>query len=321
MEQRHIGSLEVSLVGLGCNNFGRRLDAAGVRRVVDAALAAGVTHFDTADVYGEGASETLLGEALGRRRQDVVVTTKFGMGEASRGLSGGAARVVKRSCAQSLRRLGSDYIDLYLLHRPDPSTPIAETLAALERLIAQGKVREIGCSNFSAAQLAEARAAADAQGLHRFACVENEYSLLQREPEQAVLAACASLDLAFVPFFPLARGLLSGKYREGRPAPVATRLSASNDPSAEAFVDARLALVERLATFAERCGHSLLELALGWLAGHERIASVIAGAMSAEQVTGNVAATTAWKLGAEELAEVDRLTAASEAEPGPTGPR
>jgi aryl-alcohol dehydrogenase-like predicted oxidoreductase len=310
LEKRHIGSLEVSVAGLGCNNFGKRLDAAGARSVVDAALAAGVTHFDTADIYGDGASETLLGQALGAHRKDVVITTKFGMGEASQGLSGGDPRVVERACAESLRRLGSEYIDLYLLHRPGPATPIAETLAAMDRLIGHGKVREIGCSNFSGPQLAEAHAAASSHGLHGFACVQNEYNLLHREPEQAVLAACAAFGLAFVPFFPLAMGLLSGKYRQGRPAPVATRLIGANDPSAEALVGERLAAVEPLATFAEGCGHSLLELALSWLASREPVASVIAGAMSAEQVAANVAATTAWQLSEDELAEVDRLTTA-----------
>ena len=218
-DRRRIGVLEVSLPGLGCNNFGRRLDAAGTREVVEAALEAGVSHFDTADIYSDGASETFLGQALGARRNHVVITTKFGMGDVPEGLSGGDPRWVERACDQSLRRLGSEYIDLYLLHRPDPHVPIADTLAALNRLIDEGKVREIGCSNFSAGQLAEAHAAAFGRGLHGFACVQNEYSLLHREPEQAVLESCASLGLAFVPFFPLAMGLLSGKYRQDRPMP------------------------------------------------------------------------------------------------------
>jgi aryl-alcohol dehydrogenase-like predicted oxidoreductase len=309
VEKRRIGSLEVSLVGLGCNNFGRRLDAAGVRSVIEAALEAGVTHFDTADIYSNGASETFLGQALGARRGDVVITTKFGMGDVPDGLSGGDPRWVARACGQSLRRLGSEYIDLYLLHRPDPQVPIADTLAAMNRLIDQGKVREIGCSNFSAAQLAQAYAVARDRGLRGFACVQNEYNLLQRTLQEEVLATCTSLELAFVPFFPLAMGLLSGKYRQDRPLPSKTRLTGPHDPTAETFVAERLAKAERLALFAEKHGHSLLELALGWLACNRQVASVIAGAMTAEQVRENVAATTVWRLGADELAEVDRLTA------------
>jgi aryl-alcohol dehydrogenase-like predicted oxidoreductase len=308
MEARHIGSLEVSLAGLGGNNLGRRLDDRGTREVVAAAVDAGVTLFDTADIYGDGASEKLLGQALSARREGVVITTKFGMRDPPKGLSGGHPRWVEQACEESLHRLGSDYIDLYLLHQPDPATPIAQTLTAMNHLLEQGKVREIGCSNFSAAQLAEAAAAAKERGLRGFACVQNEYSLLHREPEQEVLAACASLGLAFVPFFPLASGRLSGKYRRGRAVPAGTRLGGSGERPAEEVVEAStLAAVERLAALAEQQGHSLLELALSWLAAHEQIASVIAGAMTAEQVRANVEATTAWKLTAEELAEVDRL--------------
>ena len=269
-----------------------------------------MTLFDTADIYGDGASETLLGQALGTRREGVVITTKFGMREPPKGLSGGHPKWVEQACEESLRRLGSTYIDLYLLHRPDPATPIAETLTAMNRLLEQGKVREIGCSNFSAAQLTEAAAAAKERGLRGFVCVQNEYSLLHREPEHEVLAACAALGLAFVPFFPLASGLLSGKYRRGRPAPAGTRLGGSGERLSDEVVGERqLAPVERLAVFAEQHGHSLLELALSWLAGRDQIASVIAGAMSAEQVRANVAATSAWRLTEEELAELDRLTA------------
>jgi aryl-alcohol dehydrogenase-like predicted oxidoreductase len=307
-DKRQIGRLAVSLVGLGCNNFGQRLDAASARSVVEAALEAGITHFDTADIYGDGASETFLGQALGARRSDVVITTKFGMGDVPEALSGGDPRWVGRACEQSLSRLGGESIDLYLLHRPDPQVPIADTLAAMNRLIDEGKVREIGCSNFSAAQLVEAHAAARDRDLRGFACVQNEYNLLHRTPQAEVLATCASLAMAFVPYFPLAMGLLSGKYRQGRPGPSKTRLTGSHDPTDEALVGERLAEVERLAVFAEKHGHSLLELALGWLASNKQIASVIAGAMTAAQVRENVAATTAWRLGADELAEVDRLT-------------
>ncbi len=302
-EKRRIGTLEVSPAGLGCNNFGRRLDAAGAASVVEAALAAGVTHFDTADVYADGASETLLGSALGARRRDVVVTTKFGMGEIPEGLSGGDPRWVRRACEQSLERLGGEYIDLYLLHRPDPAVPIADTLTAMNELVAEGKVREIGCSNFSAAQLAEAHEAARAGGLRGFACVQNEYNLFAREAQREVLAACDSLGMVFVPFFPLAVGLLSGKYRGGRPTPAQTRLAGR-----EALVEERLPQIEQLAAYAEHHGHTLLELALSWLASQRQVASVIAGAMTPEQVRADVAATTAWRLSETDLAAVERLS-------------
>ena len=302
-DRRWIGSLEVSLPGLGGNNFGGRLDALGTREVVEAALEAGVTHFDTADIYGGGASETLLGDALAHRRDEVVIATKFAMGQLPDGLSGGDPRWVMRACEQSLRRLGVETIDLYLLHRPDPAVPIGETLAALHRLIEQGKVREIGCSNFSAEQLTEAHEVARERGLRGFACVQNEYNLLHRKAEREVLATSDSLGVAFVPFFPLAMGLLSGKYRQNRPTPAGTRLTAR-----QTLVVERLSEVERLAVFAEGRGHTLLELALSWLASQEQIASVITGAMTAEQVRANVVATTAWQLSEDELAEVDRLT-------------
>jgi len=307
MKSRRIGRLEVSVVGLGCNNFGRRLDFEGSRAVIEAALDAGVTLFDTADQYGGGDSERYLGRVLGGRRDHVVITTKFG-GTPPAGVAGGDPAYVRRACEASLRRLGRSHIDLYLLHVPDLVTPIVETLQALDDLIAAGKVREIGCSHFSAEQLVDAAAAAREHGLHRFVCVQNEYSLLEREPEQAVLAAAASLDMAFVPFFPLAMGLLGGRYRSASPTPPGTRLTASGDPEDGAFVRDRLLAVEGLAAFAERRGHTLLELALSWLADRPRVAAVIPGAMSPTQVAENVAATGAWRLTADEQAELDRLT-------------
>jgi aryl-alcohol dehydrogenase-like predicted oxidoreductase len=308
MEKRRIGGLEVSLAGLGGNNFGKRADERATREVVDAALDAGITLFDTADIYGDGASETLLGQALGSRRDQVVVTSKFGMREPPADLSGGHPRWVARACEESLRRLGSSYIDLYLLHQPDPATPIGETLRAMNQLVTQGKVREIGCSNFSAEQLVEAAEAARELGLRSFVCVQNEYSLLHREPDAQVLPACASLGVAFVPYFPLASGLLSGKYRRDRPVPAGTRLGGSGERSAQEIIgESKLAIAERLASYAKEHGHSLVELALSWLAACPQIASVIAGAMTAEQVRANVAATGAWKLTEEELVEVDRL--------------
>jgi aryl-alcohol dehydrogenase-like predicted oxidoreductase len=309
-EERAIGTLKVALAGLGCNNFGTRLDAVRTREVVDAALDAGVTLFDTADLYGDGRSEELLGRALRRRRDAAILATKFGMRRPPGGLTGGRPEWVARACEQSLARLGTGHIDLYLLHQPDPATPIVDTLAALDRLVQAGKVREIGCSNFSSAQLDEAAAAASAAGLRGFACVQNQYSLLHREPELGVLDACDRLGMSFIPYFPLASGALTGKYRRGAPVPAGTRLGGSGGQSAaNALGEDRLAATERLTAFAEAHGHTLLELALSWLVAHPRVSSVIAGATSPAQVRANAAATTAWRLSADEFEEVGRLTA------------
>lgn len=305
---RAIGSLEVSVAGLGCNNFGTRLDAAGTAAVVDAALDAGVTFFDTADYYGDGRSEELLGRALAARRDRVVVATKFGKYKPVAGLSGGDPRWVVRACDESLRRLGTDVIDLYLMHAPDADTPIGDTLAALDGLLTAGKVRQIGCSNFSVEQLEEAAAVAAARGRRGFDCVQDEYSLLRRGAEDGLLPACRRLGLAFIPYFPLASGLLSGKYRRGVPAPAGTRLGGDGRPIEESVDRALVERTESLRRFAETRGHTLLELALSWLAGRPAVSSVIAGATTAEQVRANVAATGAWELDADELAEVDRLT-------------
>ena len=304
METRRIGSLEVSVVGLGCNNFGGRLDRQGARDVVAAALDAGVNFFDTADMYGETRSEELLGEALGARRGQAIVATKFGWRIDDR-RHGARPAYVRHAVEDSLRRLGTDRIDLYQLHLPDPETPIEQTLAVLDELVRAGKVREIGCSNFSAAQLREARAAVRT-GAARFVSVQNEYSLLQREPEREVLAECERQGLAFLPFFPLASGVLSGKYRGGAPGPAGTRLSGSSRLAERFLNDRNRAAADALAAFAEARGRSLLELAFSWLLRHRIVASVIAGAMSPEQVRANVAAA-GWRLTAEDLAQVDRL--------------
>jgi aryl-alcohol dehydrogenase-like predicted oxidoreductase len=304
VETRRIGSLEVSVVGLGCNNFGGRLDRQGARDVVAAALDAGVNFFDTADMYGETRSEELLGEALGARRGQAIVATKFGWRIDDR-RHGARPAYVRHAVEDSLRRLGTDRIDLYQLHLPDPETPIEQTLAVLDELVRAGKVREIGCSNFSAAQLREAGAAVRT-GAARFVSVQNEYSLLQREPEREVLAECERQGLAFLPFFPLASGVLSGKYRGGAPGPAGTRLSGSSRLAERFLNDRNRAAADALAAFAEARGRSLLELAFSWLLRHRVVASVIAGAMSPEQVRANVAAA-GWRLSAEDLAEVDRL--------------
>jgi len=304
VETRRIGSLEVSVVGLGCNNFGGRLDRQGARSVVAAALDAGVNFFDTADMYGETRSEELLGDALGGRRDQTIVATKFGWWIDDQ-RHGAKPEYVRRAVEDSLRRLGTDRIDLYQLHRPDPETPIEQTLAVLDELVRAGKVREIGCSQFSAAQLREAQAAVRG-GAARFVSVQNQYSLLHREPEREVLPECERQGLAFLPFFPLASGILTGKYRRGAPAPTGTRLSGSSGLADLFLNDRNLVAADALAAFAERRGHSLLELAFSWLLRHRVVSSVIAGAMSPEQVRANVAAA-GWRLSADDLAEVDRL--------------
>jgi aryl-alcohol dehydrogenase-like predicted oxidoreductase len=300
METRKIGSLNVSIVGLGCNNFGWRLDYDRTVAVVDAALEAGINFLDTADIYGGTESEEFLGRALQGRRDKVVLATKFGM-KVDEQRQGAKPDYVRRACEDSLRRLRTDHIDLYQLHQPDPSTPIGDTLAAMDELVRAGKVREIGCSNFSAQQLREARAAAGTGA--RFVSVQNEYSLLHRDPEAEVLAECERQGLAFLPFFPLASGMLTGKYRRGQPTPEGTRLAKGN---ARFLNERNLDVVEELASFAASKGHSLLELAFSWLLSHPQVASVIAGATRPEQVRSNVHAA-GWHLSPVDLAEVDKM--------------
>ncbi len=299
-----IGSLEVSVVGLGCNNFGRRLDPAQTAAVVHAALDAGINFFDTADMYSDGESESYLGAALGSRRDDVVVATKFGAPYA--GHDGGAsAAYIRTAVEESLTRLGTDRVDLYQLHFPDDKTPIAETLGALGDLVAEGKLRELGCSNFSVDQLDEAVAATPA-GKPGFVSVQNQYNILHREPEDGVLDWCDRTGTAFLPFFPLASGLLSGKYRPGEPPPEGTRITAMGERAASQLSEERLAAVAALDELARGEGHSVLDLAFGWLLSRPTVASVIAGAMSPEQVAANVAAG-AWRPGADVLAGVDTI--------------
>lgn len=312
MQTRKIGRLEVSIAGLGCNNFGGRIDESASRAVVDAALDAGVNHFDTADLYGGGASEEHLGRALGARRDGAVVATKFGMRPPPDGLTGGHPDWVARAADESLQRLGTDHIDLYWQHQPDPATPVGDTLEALDRLITAGKVLEVGCSNFSAAQLDEAATAAQERAVRPFVTVQNEYSLLHRDPEAEVLPACTRLGMSFVPYFPLASGLLTGKYRRGQPPPAGTRLAKwPADRVGRLLNDDRLAVVERLADLAAAHGHTLHELALSWLAEHPLVACVIAGATSPDQVRANAAATAAWALDDQTRLEVDRITGPS----------
>jgi aryl-alcohol dehydrogenase-like predicted oxidoreductase len=304
LETRRIRSLEVSLAGLGCNNFGWRIGPEQTAKVVDAALDAGINFFDTADLYGTGESEEFLGRVMGSRRNRIVLATKFGYKLDEQRPGGAKPAYIRQAVEGSLSRLRTDHIDLYQLHTPDAQTPIADTLGALNELVQSGKVREIGCSNFTAAQLREADEAAQAQGLARFVSVQNNYSLFHREPEAEVLPECRRRGVAFIPYFPLANGLLTGKYRAGKPLPEGSRAQDSWGP--KVFTEQNLEIVERLIQFAESRGHTILELAFGWLLAQPMMASVIAGAKTAEQVKANAAAVT-WKMTRDELLEIDAL--------------
>ena len=310
MQHRSLGQLSVSVVGLGCNNFGMRIDAEQTARVVHAAIDAGINYFDTAESYGKGMSEEYLGRALGSRRADVLVATKWGhtvsLGEGERG---GDPAQIRRRLEDSLRRLGTDYVDHYQFHRPDPETPAEETLGCLAELRDEGKIREIGCTHFSADELRAAHAAAGEHGLAAYPSVQNYYSLLTRDPENdGVFAACEELGVAFVPYFPLESGLLTGKYRRGEARPDGSRLAAWGD-RADAFIDDdKLAVVERLIAWSEARGHDLLDLAISWHTSHPLVATVIAGATKPEQIQANVAAA-AWDLSDADRAEVDAVIA------------
>ena len=279
--------LEVSVLGLGCNNFGRRVDLEGTRAVVDAALEQGATFLDTADIYGgHGASEELLGEVLQGRRDQVVLATKFGMDMGDGRGPRGSPAYIRHAIEGSLRRLRTEVIDVYWYHEPDGVTPIGDTLTALHELVRAGSVRAIGASNFSAEQIEEADAVARERGLTRFAAVQNEYSLLVRDAERDVLPTCQRLGLGFVPYFPLASGLLSGKYQRGRPAPAGTRLAGRD----QIATDEQFAVVESLGAFAQERGLTLLEVAIGALLANPTISSVIAGATKPDQIRANAAA-------------------------------
>jgi aryl-alcohol dehydrogenase-like predicted oxidoreductase len=307
VQTRSIGSLEVSVVGIGCNNFGSRLDQRGTDEVVGAALEAGITLFDTADIYGATRSEEFLGKALGARRDDVVIASKFGMAIDDE-RRGAAPAYVRRACEDSLRRLGTDRIDLYQLHVPDDAVAIADTIAALHELQAEGKVNEIGCSNFSSAQLDDAHRAAGTGA--PFRSVQNQYSLLWRAPENdGVLDACERLGMALLPYYPLANGLLTGKVRPGEPIPEGTRLALmAPERSAHWFSDEFTSRVTALLDFAEENDLSMLSLAFSWLLSHGPVASVIAGASNASQVQANAAAPRA--LDEATIKALDALTAA-----------
>ncbi len=303
METRPLGSLDVTLVGLGTNNFGMGMEADAVPPVVAAALEAGINFFDTADSYG--ASEERLGQALGWHRDEVLIATKFGsrvMGE--EGTGGAHPDYVRRAVEASLKRLGTDRIDLYQLHRPDPETPIADTLGALAELVAAGKIREIGCSNFSADQLREARTAAGDGP--QFTAVQNHYNLLHRDDEAEVLPLCQELGIGYLPFFPLASGLLTGKYRRGEAPAEGTRMHRWGERAAGALTDEAFDKVEALAAWVGERGHTLVDLAFAWLAAKPAVTSIIAGATKVEQVKANVAAGS-WTLTPDEVAEVDAI--------------
>jgi aryl-alcohol dehydrogenase-like predicted oxidoreductase len=316
MRYRSLGDsgLMVSVAGLGCNNFGRRVDLAGTRAVVDAAMDAGITMLDTSDTYGDGgASEELLGEVLAGRREQVVLATKFGhqgydMGYGPAAGAKGGRAYIRRAVEASLRRLRTDYIDLYQLHTPDPVTPVAETLAALTELVTEGKVRYLGNSNFTGWQIADAAHVARAAGTAPFVSAQNHWSLLEREVEAEVLPAARHFGLGVLPYFPLANGLLTGKVRRGQAPPAGSRLA-----SRPGYVtDDKLDRVEALIAWAAERGRTVLEVAVGALAARDGCACVIAGATTPEQVKANAAAAE-WVPSAGELADVDRIV------PPPTG--
>ena len=311
MEYRNLGNsgLKVSAVGLGCNNFGMRNDAEQTRAIVHRSLDEGITLFDTADIYGNrGASEEMLGKALGERRRDAVVATKFGMAMGDGPyLRGGSRRYVIAAAEASLKRLGTDYIDLYQIHQPDSETPQQETLEALNDLVRSGKVRYIGSSNFAAWQAVDAHWISRANDLAPYVSAQNQYNLLDRRIERELVPACRQFGVGILPYFPLASGFLTGKYRRGAEPPKGTRLSLMKRMADQTLTDENFAKLERLDKFARDHNHTLLELAVGWLASQPQVSSVISGATSPEQVTQNVKAGN-WKLTSEELAEVDKLT-------------
>ena len=305
MEKRALGSLQVSVVGVGCNNFGGRLDQAGTDEVVGAAIDAGINFFDTADIYGSTQSEVMLGRALGTRRADVIVATKFGMPIDDTHF-GAKPEYVVAACEDSLRRLGTDYIDLYQLHFPDDTVAIADTIGAMQGLVAAGKVREIGCSNLSAVQLREAKVAAGDGPA--FVSVQNQYSLLYREPEDdGVLDACDGLGLGFLPFYPLANGLLTGKVRPGAALPEGSRLAKMPPERSAHWLSPELqGRVGALLNYGDEIEVPLLTMAFSWLLSHPQVSSVIAGASNAEQVRAN--ATSVVKLTSDVVAMLNVLT-------------
>jgi aryl-alcohol dehydrogenase-like predicted oxidoreductase len=308
---RNLGSsgLRVSLVGLGCNNFGGRIDLEASRKVVHKALDLGITLLDTADVYGErGGSEQCMGEILGDRRKDIVLATKFGLPMDDNEKKGASRRYIMSALEDSLKRLKTDWIDLYQLHTPDPLTPIEETLRTLDDLIRAGKVRYVGCSNLPAWQVADAMWTSRHLGLNPFISCQDEYSLVKRDVERDLVPAMQRHGLGLLPYFPLGSGLLTGKYKRNAPPPEGARLTVTKRLADRYMTDRNLDIVDKLQAFCERRGHSMLELAFSWLAARPAVASVIAGATKPEQLEQNVRAVE-WELTPEDLAEIERLTA------------
>ena len=312
MEIRNLGQsgLRVSAIGLGCNNFGGRIDLEPTRAVIHKALDLGITLFDTADTYGErGGSETLMGQILGDDRKRIVLATKFAMPMDDVGVKiGGSRRYIMQAVEDSLRRLRTDWIDLYQMHQTDPRTPIEETLRALDDLVRQGKVRYIGCSNFPSWQLVEASWTARSHGLNPFVSCQDEYSLIFRKPEADLMPAARKYGMGMLPYFPLASGLLTGKYRRNAPMPPGTRLAGAQRLAERYLTERNWGIAERLGDFVEERGHTMLELAFSWLLAQTPVTSVIAGATRPEQLEQNVKAGS-WVLSAEELAEIDRISA------------
>jgi aryl-alcohol dehydrogenase-like predicted oxidoreductase len=312
MQIRNLGGsgLRVSAVGLGCNNFGQRVDLEGSRKVIHRALDLGITLFDTADIYSDmGGSENVLGQVLGDRRKDIVLATKYSKPMATDGTKQGASRrYIMNAVEASLKRLKTDYIDLYQQHDYDPLTPIEESLRALDDLVRDGKVRYIGNSNFPAWRVAEAEYVARAMNVSRFVSCQDEYSLVVRDIEKDLLPAAQEYNLGILPFFPLASGLLTGKYKRGEAAPGDTRFGKVARLRDRYVTPRNEAIVEKLQAFASARGHSMLELAFSWLAARPQVASVIAGATRVEQVEQNVKAI-AWNLSADEMKEIDAITA------------
>ncbi len=310
MERRRIGELDVSVVGLGCNNFGMRISDVETKAVVDAALDAGVNYFDTAESYGRGQSEEFLGAALAGRRDQAVIATKWGSPSTATDDDPrpGSREGVRAALEGSLRRLGTDHVDHYQLHRPDPQTPLSETLGALAELRAEGKVREIGCSNFTADLLHRSVDIAAESGVAWFASVQNHYSLLTRDPERdGVLDACARHGIAFVPYFPLESGVLTGKYQADEPPPEGTRLAAWGERASRFKNDAAMTQVAALTRWAAERDHSILDLAVSWLVSNAQVASVICGATKPEQIRANVAAA-GWDLSDQDRRDLDQVS-------------
>jgi aryl-alcohol dehydrogenase-like predicted oxidoreductase len=295
------------VVGLGCNNFGRRVDAEGAARVVHAALEEGITFFDTADIYGGGQSEEMLGAALNGRREEAVIASKFGHSSGGEGRSGGSRRWIRIAVEASLRRLDTDWIDLFQLHTPDPATPIEETLETLTELVSEGKIRCAGSSNLLSWQVADADWVARSRGLTRFVTAQNAYSLLDRSVEEAVIPACAHFDVGMIPYTPLANGLLTGKHRRGQAPVPGTRLAAAAGANSQRWLTGgNFDIVEALEGFARERGVSLLDVAIGGLAAQPQVVSVIAGATTPEQVRANARAGR-WRPSAADLEELDRI--------------